>query len=114
MRADTLPVEERVGLTGRTTTFQHMLVFRRALAVAQAEAAPQPAPAVAAPARNADLAAMFADPAPADQDIAPGTIAAIRANKDDTAPATVRLVTLPPTGEAPPVGAARGNGHAAE
>jgi hypothetical protein len=31
LRADTLPVEERVGLTGRTTSFQHMLVFRRAL-----------------------------------------------------------------------------------
>ena len=31
LRADTLPCEERVGLTGRTTTFQHMLVFRRPL-----------------------------------------------------------------------------------
>lgn len=30
-RADTLPVEERQGLTGRTTSFQHMLVFRRPL-----------------------------------------------------------------------------------
>lgn len=28
-RTDTLPVEERQGLTGRTTTFQNMLVFRR-------------------------------------------------------------------------------------
>ena len=36
-RADTLPCEERVGFTGRATTFQNMLVFRRALAV---EAAP--------------------------------------------------------------------------
>lgn len=32
VRADTLPCEERVGLTGRTTTFQHMLVFRRTFA----------------------------------------------------------------------------------
>lgn len=31
LRADTLPCEERVGLTGRKTTFQNMLVFRRAL-----------------------------------------------------------------------------------
>lgn len=31
VRTDTLPCEERVGLTGRTTTFQNMLVFRRTL-----------------------------------------------------------------------------------
>ena len=36
-RADTLPCEERQGLTGRTTTYQNMLVFRRELdAVPQA------------------------------------------------------------------------------
>ncbi len=29
LRADTLPCEERVGLTGSKTTFQNMLVFRR-------------------------------------------------------------------------------------
>jgi hypothetical protein len=38
LRADTLPCEERAGLTGKTTAFQHMLVFRRA--AAQAQAAP--------------------------------------------------------------------------
>lgn len=31
LRADTLPCDERVGLTGKTTAFQNMLVFRRAL-----------------------------------------------------------------------------------
>jgi hypothetical protein len=30
-RADALPCDERVGLTGRKTTFQHMLIFRRPL-----------------------------------------------------------------------------------
>ena len=30
-RTDTLPCEERVGFTGRTTTFQHVLVFRKAV-----------------------------------------------------------------------------------
>lgn len=30
-RTDTLPCEERQGLTGRTTTFQNMLIFRRNL-----------------------------------------------------------------------------------
>ena len=45
LRADTLPCEERVGLTGRTTTFQHMLVFCRPLAgVTQPVAAPMPQP----------------------------------------------------------------------
>lgn len=32
VRADALPCEERVGLTGTKTTFQNMLVFRRVIA----------------------------------------------------------------------------------
>ncbi len=32
IRADTLPCDERSGLTGTATHFQHLLVFRRALA----------------------------------------------------------------------------------
>lgn len=32
VRADALPCEERVGLTGTKTVYQNMLVFRRALA----------------------------------------------------------------------------------
>lgn len=43
LRAETLPAEERQGLTGRTTVFQNMLVFRRSIA------APEPEPEVAAP-----------------------------------------------------------------
>lgn len=31
LRTDTLPAEERHGLTGRTTVFQNMLVFRRSV-----------------------------------------------------------------------------------
>jgi hypothetical protein len=41
-RTDTLPCEERSGLRGKTTVFQNMLVFRRALAAG--ETAPAPAP----------------------------------------------------------------------
>ena len=41
-RTDTLPVEERKGLTGKSKSFQNMLVFRRALA---AKAATRPAAA---------------------------------------------------------------------
>lgn len=48
-RADTLPSEERSGLTGRVTTFQNMLVFRREI-VAEIEVVTAIAPApVAAP-----------------------------------------------------------------
>jgi hypothetical protein len=32
LRADTLPVDERTGLTGTKTTFQNLLVFRREVA----------------------------------------------------------------------------------
>lgn len=32
LRADVLPCEERVGLTGTKSTFQHLLVFRRPVA----------------------------------------------------------------------------------
>lgn len=36
LRTDTLPTEERQGLTGRTTTYQNMMVFKRPLAVEEA------------------------------------------------------------------------------
>lgn len=39
VRADTLPCDERVGLTGTRSTFQNMLVFRRALGSVAAEPA---------------------------------------------------------------------------
>jgi len=50
VRADTLPCEERVGLTSKTTTYQNVLVFRRVVApgdtrrVSDAEPVPPPAP----------------------------------------------------------------------
>lgn len=43
VRAETLPAEERSGLTGRATVYHNLLVFRRALAVAKPEPAPAPA-----------------------------------------------------------------------
>lgn len=55
-RTDTLPCEEREGLMGKTTVFQNMLVFRRAIVVeveeeppveeAKALPAPEPTPKV--------------------------------------------------------------------
>ncbi|MFN6979528.1 MAG: DUF4177 domain-containing protein [Gemmobacter sp.] len=56
LRADTLPCEERVGLTGRQTTFQNVLVFRRALG-ADVAPATAPTPVVHAPAPEAQPAA---------------------------------------------------------
>ncbi len=49
VRADTLPCEERTGLTGRTTTYQNMLVFRRPLGAAEDAAAPAISGLLAAP-----------------------------------------------------------------
>jgi hypothetical protein len=49
VRADTLPCEERTGLTGRTTTYQNMLVFRRSLTAADDEAGPAISGLLAAP-----------------------------------------------------------------
>ena len=43
-RTDTLPSEERSGLTSRTTVFQNVLVFRRALESDDAVIAPLPSP----------------------------------------------------------------------
>ena len=40
LRADTLPCDERAGLTGTATHFQNMLVFRRALHAAAQAALP--------------------------------------------------------------------------
>jgi hypothetical protein len=51
VRSDTLPCEERTGLTGRTTTFQNMLVFRKPLVAT--EAAAPPVAAVEEPAAEA-------------------------------------------------------------
>ncbi|WP_291840512.1 DUF4177 domain-containing protein [Limimaricola sp.] len=48
-RSDTLPADERSGLTGRTTVFHNMLVFRRALP-AQPVTAPDDAAQLAPPA----------------------------------------------------------------
>lgn len=44
VRADALPCEERVGLTGTKTVYQNMLVFRRVM-----DAGAEAAPAVAVP-----------------------------------------------------------------
>ena len=53
-RADTLPCEERVGFTGRTTNYQNMLVFRRLIAAPEVKEPVIAVPAVEAPKIVAD------------------------------------------------------------
>jgi len=50
LRCDTLPSEERTGLTGRTTVYRNMLVFRRSVAAAAPATETKPPQDVAAPA----------------------------------------------------------------
>jgi hypothetical protein len=65
LRADTLPCEERSGLTGSKTTFQTLLVFRRAIPEAVPVAAPSPLrEEVAEPASVTVAAPAAAVPAP--------------------------------------------------
>ena len=45
VRTDTLPSEERKGLTGKTTVFQNMLIFRRQVSTAEASLRPVDPPA---------------------------------------------------------------------
>lgn len=45
LRADTLPQEERSGLTTRTTTYRNLLVFQRVIEEPVEVAPPSPAPA---------------------------------------------------------------------
>lgn len=73
LRAETLPSEERSGLTGRTTLFHNLLIFRRpkptavkprALTDAEvkpAAPAPAPKPAEPAPPRQAPVAETAAE-----------------------------------------------------
>jgi hypothetical protein len=133
LRADTLPCEERVGLTGRTTSFQNLLVFRRAVVAA---ARPVVAPAATAMAA-AEPALPRAVATPPTEPYAPAADEALPAPDplDDAArravaappvarPTFGRAPRLSPLGEpgpAPQLGPARtggepprGPGHAAE
>ncbi|MDF1620124.1 DUF4177 domain-containing protein [Pseudothioclava nitratireducens] len=51
-RAETLPAEERTGLTGKTTVYHNLLVFRRARDLEPAQEAGQPVTGHAAPANE--------------------------------------------------------------
>ena len=72
LRADTLPCEERVGLTGSKTAFQNMLVFRREMFIDAVDMLePETAYKAVPPLRREPTlspipAELFADPEPGD------------------------------------------------
>ncbi len=92
VRAETLPAEERSGLTSRTTVYHNLLIFRRALAQperpqdalpqsqpqpAVAPTEPQPEPEAQAPARGPFSQPMRAAPKPAAPPTAPNARARV-------------------------------------
>ena len=80
-RTDTLPCEERQGLTGKTTTFQNMLVFRRTISEEISDAPLKASlKAEKRPEALADAASLTVD-APA------GSTPAIKASSEGSAPA---------------------------
>ncbi len=102
-RSDTLPVEERQGFTGKTTTFQNMLIFRRKIASEVLAEPTQPVtePVAAAPAPEPELTpAPEPEPAPEPAQVLPSFRPAAKA-----APA-LAVVTEAPQGSAPSLGAA--------
>ena len=93
LRADTLPCDERVGLTGTATHFQNMLVFRRALPQA---AAARPEPVRAQPVTLSDLL-------PDDQDPEATRVIPLAPRAAESSGATVPPIRSPFT-QAPPNG----------
>jgi hypothetical protein len=89
VRADVLPCDERVGLTGSKTTYQNMLVFRRPIEAPVLAAA---APLVPAPTAHSDPALVLRAP--------------VSASPEEVTPARLGATLSPPPGLAPPVGAA--------
>ena len=122
LRADTLPCEERVGLTGRTTTFQHMLVFRRPLApvnvlaaVSLPTAVPQPRPDPAAvPVFSRPAAVRPAERVLSDYASLPSRpVAQRRLSADAPAGEAPKISLVQPIPElVPTLGPATGNGFA--
>lgn len=64
LRADTLPQEERSGLTSKVTTYRNLLVFQRELPEVEASPAPEPTqePAPEETEDEPSLANLFAAP----------------------------------------------------
>ena len=89
LRAETLPAEERSGLTGRTTVYHNLLVFRRARPLS-ADTAETQSGAQATPACDAETQPPGPPPAATDANRAlraeapEGVPPALRARRDDS------------------------------
>jgi len=98
LRAETLPCDERKGLTGTQTTFQNLLVFRRG-ALAEGVAFAEQNEGVAAPLEGAEEVVQNVPPPPADdlrehEDADPLSAAlgdTLRATREKDAPTSRRL-----------------------
>ncbi len=93
-RSDTLPMEVREGLTGTTTKFQTLLVFRRATGVEATKAAPATQAAAPAPA-----------PAAASTEKVEGTSDAAATAAGETLLAATKITSVQATG--PKLGSAK-------
>ncbi len=94
LRADTLPTEKRAGLTGKTTVFCNMLVFRRALSVQ--EEAPHAAPAeTAPPAPRTPAPQVSAHVAPPVQPLILSSAGAVQAPSRTTSPVDATVTRDP-------------------
>lgn len=69
LRADTLPQEERAGLTSKTTTYRNLLIFQREIADTVEEPAAEPKPvATSDPKPKDDLENLWTDDGSNDED----------------------------------------------
>ena len=89
-RADMLPSEERAGLTGSTTNWRNLLIFRRAL-----DEAPVAVPERAEPVVVAPVPVSEPEPAPAPEDVAETLAEAAAAPEPEAAPEGLRPVEAP-------------------
>lgn len=115
LRADTLPCEERTGLTSRSTTYQNLLVFRRVAAETAALDLPKAlAPPVDRPADPPVPQAAAATPRPeVAAHVAPEPVSQAPASPDPAAPRPApELSVNAPLGEAPRLDSAPEAGRA--
>lgn len=106
-RTDTLPCEERSGLTGKTTIFRNMLVFRRNL---EEEVTTAPAPA-AAPVAETPAVEPHPEPIAAPrtpEDMAAAAVASLTADAPEGKPPAI---SRPTEGSAPDIGPAKRPGE---
>ncbi len=100
LRAETLPSEERTGLTGRATVFHNLLIFRRALVDDQPALDAEAVSALMLPPQPEADARPTAPSATPSQDgaVQPATVAAASATAAQAAPQH----TAPPASSRPP------------